>query len=453
MLIKPHFYSGMVHKNNGIIYMFFSDSESVIRMIDKTLRSIFLAGIILNVTNAYADDEEITEIGDILQFALPLSAYAGTAIAKDKEGAIMYSKSLLTTVTVTWAGKQISEKFRPKGTSNQSFPSGHSSAAFSGASFLYTRYGKAYGIPAYALAAFTAYSRVNAEAHHIDDVIAGASIGMFSNWYFVSPHESRVTVYPSVYNDNYYLNLNINGDGKRSVDLSERGKYRYALYFGPADQRNNVFRSPNNSSGTEFNLVTFSERNDPTTTANLVFSAQLDDRSELMFSIEPFEARDIGQFSSDVNFAGDTFPANTDVQSRYRLIDARLQYQYDLLESYTWDFKLGGSISAQRTVLELSTTEGIPSSYGKVDDWVFLPLLHVEGVYHIDRSMALIAEGSWMETSDDRHLDGSLMFNYQFDRHWDAGIGYGEYHRRTDTSELLNDVSYNIVLLNVGYTF
>ena len=45
------------------------------------------------------------------------------------------------------------------------------------------------------------------------------------------------------------------------------------------------------------------------------------------------------------------------------------------------------------------------------------------------------------------------MFNYLFDRHWDAGIGYSEYNRKTDTSDLYNEVEYNIVVLNVGYTF
>ena len=85
--------------------------------------------------------------------------------------------------------------------------------------------------------------------------------------------------------------------------------------------------------------------------------------------------------------------------------------------SRTWDFKIGGAIAAQRTVLELATTEDDPVSSGKVDDWVFLPLLHLEGVYHLGKSMAFTAEVSWIETSEDEQLDGSLMFNYMFDRH------------------------------------
>ena len=396
------------------------------------------------------------DFGDAMQYLLPLSAYAGTAIARDKEGAIMYTKSLVSQGVIIAIGKEAASKFRPNGTSTKSFPSGHTGAAFSGASFLYTRYGKAYGIPAYVLAALTGASRVNADAHHVDDVLAGMSVALFSNWFWVSPHESRVVAYPSVYNDKYYLNLKISEDPgkKKKADRKDRGKYRYSLYFGPADQRNNIVRSPNNSNGTEFNLITFSERNDPTTTATVQFDAKLTEASSVRFLVEPFEARDIGQFSQPVNFAGSTFAPNTDTFSRYRLTDIRLLYNYNLLsQNNQWDFKIGGALSAQRTVVELATTDDPPSTYGKVDDWAVLPLLNLEGAYNIGSNMALIAESNWISTSSDEHLDASLMFNYMFDRHWDAGIGYAEYKRRTDTSELFNSVKYNIVMLNVGYTF
>ena len=186
----------------------------------------------------------------------------------------------------------------------------------------------------------------------------------------------------------------------------------------------------------------------------VLFDAKLNDRSSLRFFIEPFEARDIGQFSQPVQFAGATFAPNTDTFSRYRLTDIRLLYQYNLLSQNTrWDFKLGGAVSAQRTVVELATTENPPASSAKVDDWARLPLINLEGVYNIRSNMALIAVGNWISTSNDEHLDASIMFNYLFDRHWDAGFGYGEYKRRTDTAELFNSVKYNVVMLNVGYTF
>jgi len=425
--------------------------------VNLRLKTISMGLLICACTsNIHARDQDFVDFGDAMQYLLPLSAYVGTAIAKDKEGAIMFTESLVTQGVIIGIGKEVASKFRPNGDSTKSFPSGHSGAAFSGASFLYTRYGRVYGIPAYVLAALTAASRVNADAHHVDDVLAGMSVGLFSNWFWVSPHESRVVAYPSVYNDKYYLNLTISEDPgkKKKADRNNRGKYRYSLYFGPADQRTNIVQSPNNSSGTEFNLITFSERNDPTTTANVRFDARLSERSHLGFSIAPFEARDQGQFAQPVNFAGTTFPANSDTYSRYRLTDIRLQYNYNLLpDNNKWDFKVGGALSAQRTAVELSSTDDPPTYYAEVDDWVFLPLMNLEGVFNIKSNMAFIAEGNWISNSNDEHLDASFMFNYMFDRHWDAGIGYGEYKRRTDTSELFNSVKYNIVMLNVGYTF
>jgi len=51
------------------------------------------------------------------------------------------------------------------------------------------RYGWGYGVPAYALASFVAYSRVEAREHYAHDVIAGASIGIASSYIFTRPYK------------------------------------------------------------------------------------------------------------------------------------------------------------------------------------------------------------------------------------------------------------------------
>ena len=57
------------------------------------------------------------------------------------------------------------------------------------------RYGLEYGIPAYALASFVAYSRVESGEHHPHDVIAGASIGIVSSWIFTKRYRGwQVTI-------------------------------------------------------------------------------------------------------------------------------------------------------------------------------------------------------------------------------------------------------------------
>jgi hypothetical protein len=68
---------------------------------------------------------------------------------------------------------------RPGG-GTHSFPSGHTSAAFAGASLIDANQGGALGISAYGLAAMTGYSRMEARRHYPSDVLAGAAVGILS---------------------------------------------------------------------------------------------------------------------------------------------------------------------------------------------------------------------------------------------------------------------------------
>lgn len=122
----------------------------------------------------------------------------------DLEGRIDYTKSLALTLGATWGLKLTVDRERPNGGS-QSFPSGHTSVAFSGASFIQRRYGWKYGIPAYLAASFVGWSRVESDNHHPEDVVVGAAIGIISTYLFTKPYEQGLHVVPLVGNGIYGL--------------------------------------------------------------------------------------------------------------------------------------------------------------------------------------------------------------------------------------------------------
>jgi len=156
---------------------------------EKSLPALLL--LILLMTGNTANAISSKQAGDILQVALPLGAYGMTYLNEDREGAIQFSKSFASTMLATQVLKYTVRKPRPVG-DNLSFPSGHTSAAFSGAGFIHRRYGLTYGIPAYIAASYTGWSRVQAKAHYMIDVVAGAALALLVNDYFVEPYDATV---------------------------------------------------------------------------------------------------------------------------------------------------------------------------------------------------------------------------------------------------------------------
>ncbi len=97
----------------------------------------------------------------------------------------------------TWGGPSLAS-------SNDSFPSGHSSSAFAVASVIALEYDN-YVVPplAYGVAAITGYNRMQHNAHWASDVFVGAAIGYFTGKAIVTAHrtkDSRVSFAPLIDN-------------------------------------------------------------------------------------------------------------------------------------------------------------------------------------------------------------------------------------------------------------
>ncbi|UBZ13340.1 phosphatase PAP2 family protein [Flagellimonas marinaquae] len=130
--------------------------------------------------------------GDILLFTMPAMAMGSTFIWQDgQKGTYQFSKALAGTLAVTYGLKLAINKERPNGENNNSFPSGHTSVAFTSAAFVQKRYGWEYGIPAYLLAGYVGYTRIEANKHDAVDVVAGAAIGIGMGYLFTKRYDKK----------------------------------------------------------------------------------------------------------------------------------------------------------------------------------------------------------------------------------------------------------------------
>jgi membrane-associated phospholipid phosphatase len=129
------------------------------------------------VSVVHADDS-IVRAGDNLQLGIPIVAGMISLMKGDFAGTGEWAEGALWTSVATHTLKFAVDEERPNGNDNNSFPSGHTSAAFQGAAFLQMRYGWEYGLPAYAAAGFVGYSRVHGDYHYWHDVAAGAALAI-----------------------------------------------------------------------------------------------------------------------------------------------------------------------------------------------------------------------------------------------------------------------------------
>ncbi|MGQ7944392.1 phosphatase PAP2 family protein [Flavobacterium sp. WC2509] len=139
--------------------------------------------------------DEVTEnidkkfsIDDIMQYAPAAAVYGLNACGVEgknnlKDRSIILASSYLMMSVTVLALKSITKVERPDGSSNNSFPSGHTATAFAGAEFMYQEYKDKsiwYGISGYVVATATGAFRVVNNRHWVTDVVAGAGIGILT---------------------------------------------------------------------------------------------------------------------------------------------------------------------------------------------------------------------------------------------------------------------------------
>lgn len=138
-----------------------------------------------------------TTIDNYLQWTPALAVYglnqAGIKGAHTiKESTLLLGMATLFQGGAAYSLKTLTRENRPDNSNTLSFPSGHTSTAFANAEFLRMEYREVspwYGIAGYAAAATTGYLRLYNNKHWLNDVIAGAGIGILSTQaaYFLYP--------------------------------------------------------------------------------------------------------------------------------------------------------------------------------------------------------------------------------------------------------------------------
>lgn len=122
---------------------------------------------------------------DFLQY-VPAATYLGLCATNVKAKHTPSERVAVAAVAyIAFAALNNAMKFaineqRPDSFKMNSFPSGHTGTAFVGAELMRAEYGWGYGLAAYAMASGVAFMRLYNGRHWLNDVIAGAGVGILS---------------------------------------------------------------------------------------------------------------------------------------------------------------------------------------------------------------------------------------------------------------------------------
>jgi len=173
----------------------------------KTFAFILSFVFLLLVASPALAKSTLEKSGDIMHILLPATALgASLVIEDDYQGSWQLIKSGVVSRVAVEGVKFAVDKDRPDGSGDDSFPSGHTADSFASATFIQQRYGWQWGIPAYIGATFVGYTRVHSDKHYVEDVLAGAAIGIISGLYFTEPY-SGISISPTASNGHYGFTL------------------------------------------------------------------------------------------------------------------------------------------------------------------------------------------------------------------------------------------------------
>ncbi|MXR68718.1 phosphatase PAP2 family protein [Shewanella sp. JBTF-M18] len=404
----------------------------------------------------------VSEVGDVVQIALPAAGLIGALWIGDTEGAWQVTKGVATTAAITHTLKFGYERLRPDGSEANSFPSGHTSAAFSGAAFIHHRYGNAYGIPAYAAAAFVGGSRIWANRHYMDDVLAGGSIAVMTSLYFTDPYaQTDLVIAPSLGEDHIGLALSYTpglagskGPRAERVNSDDWGRQNkpldssYTLMIGGFDTDSNYIRDKQEAG---FDLNGFSKSYEPNTYASAQVKWGLDNHQYLAFEFTPMEARDTSVLNQDIGFNGKRYAAGSEIIAAYRSWNLSADYRFNLLPKGDWIANVGAGLSLVDQWIRLDNIDG--DNLGEFNDFFIVPAAVVELGYRFTHEFqaTLGYRIAGLSEYDSNNLWGDI--SYQINERWAASLFYGQLKQTSDTDEYYNDATFNYGGFSVTYNF
>lgn len=156
-----------------------------------------------------------------------------------------------------------------------------------------------------------------------------------------------------------------------------------------------------------------------------------------------------GILGKQVNFNGDVFPVNTNVQGKYRFDSYRISYWKKYVKNDRFSYKLGFTAEIRDASVKISGN-GINSEKKNTG---FVPLLNFGFNYKFSNKFSFIFDADALAGGPGRAEDVLIAGKYKISPQSNVKIGYRLVEGGADVTEVYNFALLNYVVLGFTYSF
>jgi len=233
-----------------------------------------------------------------------------------------------------------------------------------------------------------------------------------------------------------------------TIPDSTFSRFVVELEGGPAWQSRNNVQIPNDQTGTRFSLVDL-VGSGPLPAARLYILWNVNERHGLRVLLAPFSYTKSGQFTSSVNFAGETFQPGVPTDATYKFNSWRLSYRYNIYHGTEWRWWIGFTAKLRDAKIGLEQ-QGRSASK---TDLGFVPLLHVAGQVRFGNRWSTVLDVDGLAGGPGRAVDGSLKLRYVLNSSWSVAAGYRTVEGGADVEEVYNFAWFHYATVSVEHQF
>ncbi len=349
---------------------------------------------------------------------IPAAGLGAAWLHDDPEGAKQLLLSVGASQAIVQMTKHTVSRHRPNEGSQMSFLSGHTASAFSGASFLQSRYGWKWGLPAYAAATFVGYSRVHGNRHFADDVLVGAGISFLVNQYLVSPFQSdTVSLLAAPTGDGIALGVSVSNEHFEKPKKREKTtlykpelKHRFELNIG--------FNLEDSLGKAGVPGDTLVDQSQPFGAANYTYT--IDEDSHVQFELAPNETRRRGAATQAFSYGGQDYAKGEQGLVALKQCSAGVNYFRDYKINDQLDVSLGGSFNAHYLEGQVDLQDGVKHS--RKSKTVFMPGVIGKADYEVIDNLQLFGSAQYQQMSKDKIISADARLRYDLSKTWDVSL-------------------------------